>query len=64
MATADFAAVWLGESLKLAVLASRVSQVAKRFSAVPEFHDNALAEVAPVASARRVPAGRCVVALF
>jgi hypothetical protein len=30
--------VWLGESLKLAVLASRMSWVAKRFFGVPEFH--------------------------
>lgn len=44
MAAAYFAAVWLGESLKLAVLASRVSRVAKRFFGVPEFHYYALAD--------------------
>jgi hypothetical protein len=43
MAAACFAAVWLGESLKLAGLASRVSRVAKRFFGVPEFHCYALA---------------------
>jgi len=44
MAAAYFAAVWLGESLKLAVLASRVTKVAKRFFGVPEFHYYALAD--------------------
>jgi hypothetical protein len=44
MVAAYFAAVWLGESLKLAVLASRVSRVAKRFFGVPEFHYYALAD--------------------
>jgi len=44
MAAAYFAAVWLGESLKLAVLASRVSRVAKRFFGVPEFHYYAVAD--------------------
>ena len=44
MAAAYFAAVWLGESLKLAVLASRVTRVAKRFFGVPEFHYYALAD--------------------
>jgi len=44
MAAAYFAAAWLGESLKLAVLASRVSRVAKRFFGVPEFHYYALAD--------------------
>lgn len=44
MAAAYFAAVWLGESLKLAVLASQVSRVAKRFFGVPEFHYYALAD--------------------
>jgi len=38
MAAAYFAAGWLGESLKLAVLASRVLKVAKRFFGVPAFH--------------------------
>lgn len=44
MATAYFSAVWLGQSLKLAVLASRVLKVAKRFFGVPEFHYYALAD--------------------
>jgi hypothetical protein len=44
LAAAYFAAVWLGESLKLAVLASRVTKVAKRFFGVPEFHYYALAD--------------------
>jgi hypothetical protein len=44
MAAAYFAAVWLGESLKLAVLATRVSRIAKRFFGVPEFHYYALAD--------------------
>lgn len=44
MAAAYFAAVWLGESLKLAVLASRVNRVAKRFFGVPESHYYALAD--------------------
>jgi hypothetical protein len=38
MAAAYIAAVRLGESLKLAVLTSRVSRVAKRFFGVTEFH--------------------------
>jgi hypothetical protein len=44
MAAAYFTAGWLGESLKLAVLASRVLKVAKRFFGVPEFHYYALAD--------------------
>jgi hypothetical protein len=44
MATAYFAAGWLGESLKLAVLASRVLKAAKRFFGVPDFHYYALAD--------------------
>jgi Transposase DDE domain len=44
MAAAYFAAVWLGEALKLVVLASRVSRVAKSFFGVPEFHYYALAD--------------------
>ncbi len=44
LAAAYFAAVWLGESLKLAVLATRVTKLAKRFFGVPEFHYYALAD--------------------
>lgn len=44
MASAYFAAAWLGESLKLAVLASRVRKLAKRFFGVPDFHYYALAD--------------------
>lgn len=44
MAAAYFAAAWLGQSLKLAVLASRVMKTARRFFGVPEFHYYALAD--------------------
>ena len=44
LAAAYFSGVWLGESLKLAVLATRVAQVAKRFFGVPDFHYYALAD--------------------
>ena len=44
MAAAYFSAVWLGGSLKLTVLATRVSKVAKRFFGVPDFHYYALAD--------------------
>jgi hypothetical protein len=44
MAAAYFVAVWLGEALILAVLASRVSRAAKRFFGVPGFHYCALAD--------------------
>ena len=44
MASAYFGAAWLGHSLKLAVLASRVLKVARRFFGVPEFHYHALAD--------------------
>ena len=43
LAAAYFAAVWLGDSLKLAVLATRVVQTAKRFFGAPDFHYYALA---------------------
>jgi len=44
LATAYFAAVWLGERLKLTVLARRVAKLAKRFFGVPEFHYYALSD--------------------
>jgi hypothetical protein len=44
LAAAYFSAVWLGESLKPTVLATRVAQVAKRFFGVPDFHYYALAD--------------------
>ena len=44
LAAAYFSAVWLDESLKLAVLAIRVAKVAKRFFGVPDFHYYALAD--------------------
>lgn len=44
MAAAYFSAVWLGESLKLKVLATHVAKVAKRFFGVPDFHYYALAD--------------------
>jgi hypothetical protein len=44
LAAVYFSAVWLGESLKLAVLATRVAQVAKRLFGIPDFHYYALAD--------------------
>ena len=44
LAAAYFSGVWLGESLKLTVLATRVAKVAKRFFGVPDFHYYALAD--------------------
>jgi len=44
MAAAYFTAIWLGETLKLAVLATRVAQVARRFFGIPDFHYYALAD--------------------
>ncbi|UCF06064.1 MAG: transposase [bacterium] len=44
LAAAYFSAVWLGESLKLTVLATRVAKVAKRFFGVADFHYYALAD--------------------
>jgi hypothetical protein len=44
LAAAYFSAVWLGESLKLAVLATRVTKIAQRFFGVPDFHYYALAD--------------------
>jgi hypothetical protein len=44
LAAAYFAAVWLGEKLRLAVLCRRVANLAKRFFGVPEFHYYALAD--------------------
>jgi len=42
LAAAYFSAVWLGESMKLRILRTRVARVAKRFFAVPDFHYYAL----------------------
>lgn len=44
LAAAYFAAAWLGEKLRLAVLCRRVAKLAKRFFGVPEFHYYALAD--------------------
>lgn len=44
LAAAYFSAAWLGESLKLTVLATRVLKAAKRFFGVPDFHYCALAD--------------------
>jgi hypothetical protein len=44
MAAVYFSAVWLGESLKLKVLAMHVAKAAKRFFGVPDFHYYALAD--------------------
>jgi len=43
-AAAYFAAVWLGEGLRLAVLRRIVTQLSKRFFGVPAFHYYALAD--------------------
>ena len=43
LAAVYFAAVWLGESIKLAVLTTRIVQTAKRFFGAPDFHYYALA---------------------
>ena len=43
-AAAYFAAVWLGEGLRLAVLRQIVTKVSKRFFGVPAFHYYALAD--------------------
>ena len=44
VAAAYFAAVWLGEKLRMQVLCRRVAKLAKRFFGVPEFHYYALAD--------------------
>jgi hypothetical protein len=44
LAAAFFAAVRLGESIKLAVLSRHVTRLAKRFFGVPDFHYYALAD--------------------
>jgi len=44
LAAAYFSAAWLGESLKLKILATRVAKAAKRFFGVPDFHYYALAD--------------------
>lgn len=44
LAAVYFSAVWLGATLKLAVLATRIATVAKRFFGVPDFHYYALAD--------------------
>jgi hypothetical protein len=44
LAAVYFSAVWLGASLKLAVLATRIAQAAKRLFGVPDFHYYALAD--------------------
>lgn len=43
LAAVYFVAVWLGESIKPAVLTSRIVQTAKRFFGAPDFHYYALA---------------------
>lgn len=44
VAAAYFAAVWLGEKLRLQVMCRRVAKLAKRFFGLPEFHYYALAD--------------------
>jgi hypothetical protein len=52
LATVYFCAAWLGERLKLSVLVTRVTGMAKRFFGVPEFHYYALADGIGVLLAR------------
>jgi len=60
LAASYFAAVHLGEGLKLRILARRVLKVAKRFFGVPDFHYYALADgIATILSHATVgPIGR------
>ena len=44
LAAAYFAAVWLGQSVRLSVLTCRVTRTARRFFGVPQFHYYALAD--------------------
>jgi hypothetical protein len=44
LAVVYFSAVWLGESLKLAVLLTKATSMAKRFFGVPDFHYYAIAD--------------------
>lgn len=44
LAAVYFSAVWLGESLKLKILTTRVLKIAKRFFGIPSFHYYALAD--------------------
>lgn len=44
LAAVYFSAVWLGQTLKLTILATRVAQVAQRFFGVPDFHYYAFAD--------------------
>ncbi|MFO1490250.1 MAG: transposase [Kiritimatiellia bacterium] len=44
LAVAYFTAVWLGESLKLSVLLTKATTMAKRFFGVPDFHYYAIAD--------------------
>jgi len=44
LAAAYFAAVWLGERLRLTILCRRVAKLSKRFFGVPQFHYYALAD--------------------
>ena len=44
LAVAYFTAVWLGESLKLSVLLTKATRMAKRFFGVPDFHYYAIAD--------------------
>lgn len=56
LAAVYFSAVWLGESLKLAILTTRITQAARRFFGVPDFHYYALADGIAVLLTRL---GRC-----
>jgi len=68
LAASYFAAVYLGEGLKMRILARRVLKVAKRFFGVPDFHYYALADgiatslahatVGPIGGQGKPPPGR------
>jgi hypothetical protein len=68
LAACYFAAVYLGEGLKLKILARRVLKLAKRFFGVPDFHYYALADgiatilahatVGPIGGHGKPPPGR------
>jgi phosphoglycerol transferase MdoB-like AlkP superfamily enzyme len=44
LAVVYFTAVWLGESLKMSVLLTKATSMAKRFFGVPDFHYYAIAD--------------------
>lgn len=55
LAAVYFASVWLGESLKMAVMTANIKKVARRFFGVPEFHYYALADGIAILLSRHRP---------